>query len=169
MNFSKLSVARYSVRGYKPDPVEQEKLDQILETVRMAPSAANRQPFKLIVVPTEGRQEELRRIYNSEWFVQPPYVICACTIDSQAWKRQGDEQSYAWVDVAIAFDHLILAATELGLGTCWIASFDPAEARRVLRLSADLVPVLFTPLGYPNSAIPRKRRKPIDDLVEYFT
>ncbi len=167
MDFSKLVVDRYSVRGYKTDPVEQAKLEQVLEAARMAPSAANRQPFKLIVISTEGRKEELRRIYNSEWFVQAPYVICACAIEALAWKRQGDEQSYGMVDVAIAFDHLILAATELGLGTCWIAAFDPVEARRVLNLPDALTPVVFTPLGYPDSPMRPKRRKPLSELVEY--
>lgn len=168
MEFSKLIIERYSVRGYRPDPVEEEKLNQILESARMAPSAANRQPYKLYVVPTAGRQAELRRIYNSDWFVEAPYVICACTIDSIAWERKEDKKNYAEVDAAILFDHLILAATELGLGTCWIAAFDPDAAREVLALPKEETPLLFTPLGYPAAPARPKRRKSLEELVHFL-
>jgi nitroreductase len=167
MEFSALIRARYSVRAYKPDPVEEEKLQQVLEAARLAPTAANRQPFQLIVIPTAGRQADLRRIYNREWFVKAPLVICACAMPAQGWVRM-DGKPYTDVDVTIAMDHLILAATDLGLGTCWIAAFDPAAARQVLDLPEGMEPVVFTPLGYPADQLRPKERKPLSVLVQYL-
>jgi len=164
MEFSELIRKRYSVRAYKPDPVEEEKLEQVLEAARWAPTAANRQPFLFLVLPTAGREAELRRIYNRDWFVQAPLIICACSLPAQGWVRM-DGKPYTDVDVAIAMDHLILAATDLGLGTCWIAAFDPAAAREVLGLPDDVEPVVFTPLGYPADQPRPKSRKPLSQLV----
>lgn len=166
MNFAKLAAARYSVRAYESTPVEQEKLEKILEAMRLAPSACNRQPYQFIIIHTEGRREELSQIYRPAWFVEAPLVICACVITYQGWTRY-DGKSYSDVDVAIAMDHLILAATELGLGTCWIGAFDVAEARKVLGLPDDVEPIAFTPLGYPAICRGLKRRKQLNELVRY--
>jgi nitroreductase len=164
MAFSDLIRNRYSVRGYKPDPVEEEKLQQVLEAARLAPTAANRQRFQLIVIHTEGRQEELSRIYGREWFVQPPIVICACRYPMGPEHNRRD---YTDVDLGIVVDHLILAAAELGLGTCWIGAFDPAAAREVLGLPDEVEPVIFTPLGYPDDEGRPKTRKDLSELVRY--
>ena len=133
MQFLELVQKRYSVRSYKSDPVEENKLGEVLESARLAPTAANKQPFQFLVFRTAGREAELRRLYDRAWFVQPPVVILACGIPAQAWVRM-DGKNYCDVDVAIAMDHLVLAATALGLGTCWIANFDPAIVRQVLGL-----------------------------------
>ncbi len=114
MEFSELIEKRYSVRAYKPDPVEDDKLRQVLEAARLAPTAGNRQPFQLIVIPTAGRGAELRLIYDRDWFVQAPLVIGICGIPAEAWVRR-DGKSYVDVDVAIVMDHLILAAADLGV------------------------------------------------------
>ncbi len=167
MEFSELIQKRYSVRAYKHDPVEDEKLHQVLEAARLAPTAANRQPFQFIVIHTAGREAELKRIYGREWFVQAPLVICACGLPAQGWVRQDDGKSYNDVDVAIAMDHLILAAADAGLGTCWIAAFDPTAAREVLGLPDDVEPVAFTPLGYAADQPKPKVRKPLSELVRY--
>ena len=166
MKFQELIEARYSVRAYKPDPVEDGKLQQVLEAARLAPTAVNRQPFQLIVIHTKGREEELNRIYGRDWFVQPPLVICICGVPALAWSRM-DGMNYYAVDVTIAMDHLILAATELGLGTCWIGAFDPDAAREVLGLPDTVEPVAFTPLGYPADEPRQKKRKPLSELVRY--
>ena len=167
MKFSELVTKRYSVRAYKPDPVEEEKLEQVLEAVRMAPTAANRQPFQIILIHTAGREAELSRIYGRDWFTQAPLVICACGIPSQGWTRSGDGKSYTDVDVAIVVDHLTLAAADVGLGTCWIAAFDPVAAREVLGLPDDVEPIAFTPLGYAADQPGPKKRKPLSELVRY--
>ena len=166
MEFAELIQKRYSVRAYKPDPVEEEKLKQVLEAMRLAPTAANRQPFQFIVIHTKGREAELRRIYHRGWFVQAPLVICACGVPAQNWVRD-DGKNYNDVDVAIAMDHLILAAADQGLGTCWIGAFDSAAAREVLGLPDGVEPVAFTPLGYPADQPEPKERKPLEELVRH--
>jgi nitroreductase len=166
MDFRELINTRYSVRAYKSEPVEDEKLQQVLDAARLAPTAANRQPFQLIVIHTAGREAELERIYKAEWFCKAPLVICACAVPSRAWSRM-DDKNYSDVDVTIAMDHLILAATEIGLGTCWIAAFNPSATREVLGLPEDVEPVAFTPLGYPADQPRVKRREPLSELVRY--
>jgi nitroreductase len=166
MEFSELIVKRYSVRAYKDTPVEEEKLNQVLNAARLAPSAANRQPFQIIVIRTKGREAELKRIYGADWFVQPPLVLCICAVRRQAWVRN-DGKNHAEIDATIAMDHLILRAADLGLGTCWICAFDPDAAREVLGLPDGIEPVAFTPLGYPKDALKQKLRKPLDELVRY--
>ncbi len=166
MEFSELITQRYSVRAYKPDPVEDEKLQQVLEAARLAPTAANMQPFQLIIIHTEGREGELRRIYDRDWFVQAPLIIVACGIPSKAWVRH-DKANYGVVDVAIIMDHLILAAADQGLGTCWIGAFNPEAAREILGLPEGVDPIVMTPLGYPDDEWKRKVRKSLDELVRY--
>ncbi len=168
MEFSELIHKRYSVRAYKSDPVEQEKLDFVLQAAQAAPTAANRQPFQLIVIHTAGREQALRSIYDREWFTQAPILICACAVPSQAWIRR-DSKNYADIDVAIMFDHLTLAATDVGLGTCWVAAFNVMCAREVLHLPSGVEPIAFTPLGYAADTPAPKVRKPISDLARYET
>jgi nitroreductase len=166
MDFINLIQQRYSVRAYKPDPVGGDKLQQVLNAARLAPTAANRQPFQLIVIHTAGRQTELKRIYSREWFTQAPIVIGVCALPATAWVRR-DGKNYADVDATIAMDHLILAATDLGLGTCWVAAFDPVAAREILKLPNDVEPIAFTPLGYPADQPKAKERRPIITFLRY--
>ena len=167
MEFLELAEKRYSVRAYKSTPVEYEKLQKVLEAARMAPTADNRQPFQLIIVPTKGREEELLRIYSKPWFIEAPVIICICAIPAESWVRK-DGKNYCGVDAAIVMDHLILAATDLGLGTCWVGAFNPDEARKVLKIPDDMEPIAFTPLGYPNDQPGDIIRKPIEELVRYI-
>jgi nitroreductase len=172
MSFLDLARRRYSVRSYRPDPVPDDLLATVLEAGRLAPTAANRQPFRIIVVRTAGREAELRRIYDREWFVSAPLVLCVCAIPGAAWSRtMYDGRSHADVDAAIVMDHLVLAAADVGLGTCWIAAFDPAAARNVLAIPPEAEPRLFTPLGYPAAddapSARHAERRPLDDVVSY--
>ena len=168
MQFQELISQRYSVRAYKPDPVPDDLLAQVLEAGRLAPTAANRQPFRIIVIHTPGREAELRRIDPREWFVRAPIILCVCTVRAEAWRRAVyDGKSHADVDATIVMDHMVLAAADLGLGTCWIAAFDPDAAREVLGLPPEIEPVLFTPLGYPADTPRPKERRPLSELVRY--
>jgi nitroreductase len=166
MNFEQLIKCRYSTRSYKSDAVEDEKLLKVLEAARIAPTANNRQPFQVIVIHTEGRQDELLSIYQTEWFVQAPLILCLCGLPAVAWMRK-DGKHYLGMDAAIVMDHMILAATDLGLGTCYIAAFDEANARSVLSIPSDVDPLFFTPLGYPADMPGIKKRKSLDELVRY--
>ena len=167
MDFQELIRARYSCRAYRSDPVAEDQLAQVLEAARLAPTADNRQPFRLVVIRTAGREQELQRVYGKDWFVQAPLVIAACGVPAENWVRKQDGKNYNDVDVAIVMDHLILAAADLGLGTCWIAAFDPAAARELLELPKGVEPVAFTPLGHPADAPRQKTRKKSDVLVRY--
>lgn len=168
MEFYDLIKSRYSVRSYKPDPVEEEKLQRILEAANLAPTAANRQSFQLILVHTEGKEEQLKKVYSRPWFVRAPLIICACGLPRQNWVRS-DGKNYNDVDVAIVMDHLILAAANEGLGTCWIGAFNPDEARKMFNLPDEVEPIALTPLGYPNDQPREKRRKNLSELVRYET
>ncbi|MFC1984356.1 nitroreductase family protein [Chloroflexota bacterium] len=164
MDFLELVKKRYSVRAYKSTPIEDEKLNYILEAARMAPTGTNRQSFQLIVIQTAGREEELRPIYNKDWFVQAPIVICAYATTSQG---QPYTEGGSYRNVAIVMDHLILAATEVGLGTCWIGAFNPEAAREILGLPDEVQPVVFATVGYSDDKPRPKVRKSIDELVRY--
>lgn len=166
MDVFKAIKSRYSVRGYKPDPVSAEDLAKVLEAARQAPTAANRQPFRVIVIHTAGREEDLARIYGRRWFLTAPLVLAVVAVPGEAWRRM-DDKPYDEVDATIAMDHMILAATSLGLGTCWVAAFDPVAAREVLDLPDDVEPVAFTPLGYPDKGPSATTRLPLETLVKY--
>jgi nitroreductase len=157
---------RYSVRAYKSDLIEEDKLSIVLNAARLAPTANNKQPFQIIIVHTKGRESELLSIYQREWFVQAPVVLCVCGLPANAWIRK-DGRSYLDVDIAIVMDHMVLAAADIGLGTCFIAAFDATNTRKVLSIPEEVEPILFTPLGYPADTAGIKKRKTIEELVRY--
>ena len=168
MSFQELASKRYSVRAYKPDPVPEEFLGKVLRAAQLAPTAANRQAFGVIVISTRSSRDELLEIYSAPWFVQPPVVIAVVGLPEENWVRR-DGRNYVDVDSAIVMDHIILAAADLGLGTCWIGAFDPAKARAHLKLPANAEPIAFTPLGFPADEPREKTRKPLEQLVCYET
>ncbi|MGD8543649.1 MAG: nitroreductase family protein [Candidatus Bathyarchaeota archaeon] len=158
---------RRSIRLYEEKPVEQEKLNRVLEAGRLAPSADNRQPWRFIVVTNDEVKEKLRASYDEEWFVSAPVIIIGCAVPKEAWVRM-DGQEYWMVDVAIAMQNMILVATELGLGTCWIADFDEEAARKALKLPQSVRIVAMTPLGYPTEEKRLVRnRKSLSEIVHY--
>ena len=165
MDFYETINLRRSIRAYKKDPVENDKLDRILNAARLAPKAANRQPFSLIVVKNEQVKYKLKDAYSQEWFYTAPVIICACASPGTAWKRN-DGKAYVDVDVAIAMDHLILAASAEGLGTCWIAAFKPEVVRDALNIPDNLEPLILTPLGYPEVIPEPTFRKPLEEMVK---
>lgn len=168
MDFQQLALARRSVRAYRPDAVPEPLLRQVLESARLAPSACNRQPFRVIVIRTPGREAELLRVYPKGWFAEAPIVLAVCSVPGEAWMRSRyDGWSAAETDATIATDHMLLAAADLGLGSCWVAAFDPAAAREILALPDGVVPVAFTPLGWPADEPGPKERKPLGELVHH--
>jgi len=157
---------RYSVRGYTDRPVEEEKLMMLMEAVRWAPSACNIQPCTCIIVREPGPRQALNASYERNWFSTAPVVIVVCVDRNAAWRRK-DGTPYDTVDAAIVMDHIILTATELGLGTCWIGAFDTAVVKQVLGLPEHVDPVVMTPVGYPAKARAELTRKSTEELVRW--
>jgi nitroreductase len=157
---------RSSIRSYKPDPVPEEKLNKILEAGRLAPSAHNAQNWKFIVVKDK---EKIKKIANSSlnqtFIAEAPIVIVGVSLDPEHIMASG-VPAYA-VDLAIAIDHMILEATELGLGTCWIGAFKNEEIKKILNIPERYKVVALFPLGYPNEKGRPKQRKPLEEIVSY--
>ena len=168
MNFIELATQRYSVRNFESKPVEKEKLLYVLEAARMAPSAVNFQPWQFIVVTDPETLKLVRSVYHREWLATAPVIIVALGDHSIGWHRKSDDKDFTDIDVAIAIDHLTLAAVEQGLGTCWICNFDVQKYSRIFDTPKHLEPIALIPIGYPvNESGPEKKRKPIDQLVHW--
>lgn len=166
MDFSELVKSRHSVRKYSSSPVEEEKIQAILEAARLAPTAANKQPFRVFVVEGEALIRATAGAAGAySWLSSAPILLAVCGIPEKAWKRK-DGFSALETDVAIVMTHVVLQAADLGLGTCWLADFSPEVVREVLGLGDDLVPFALTPLGYPADTPSPKRRRPLSELVE---
>lgn len=169
MKFIELAEKRCSIRSYKPDPVSDELLNEVLEAGRLAPTACNLQPFQFIVVREKENLAALAAGYPGDWFKEAPVVIAICTQVSKAWKRKFDGRQMVDVDAAIAADHMTLAAADLGLGTCWVGAFDPKIIRTVLGVQRTVEPLILLTLGHPNETGRPKTRQPLDKLVRYET
>ncbi len=167
MDFSQLISHRYSVRKYKEQGVENEKLIQVLEAARMAPTAVNFQPFILLVFQEKEKRERLIETYPRDWIKSAPVIVLACADHSQSWKRSTDGKDSADIDVAIAVDHMTLQATELGLGTCWVCNFDAQKCAEILELPSYLEPLVMLPLGYPADTPREKKRKKLNQIVHW--
>ena len=167
MEFIDVINERYSVRGYLDKEVEQEKLEYVLKAATIAPTGVNKQPFKVYVIDAKKYKEELSKIYKSSWFVEAPYVLAVVALRNEAWVRPWDSKNIADIDATIVMDHMILAATDVGLGTCYIGAFKKNYAHQFLELDETEEAVLFTPLGYPNAEPRETPRKELDEFVVY--
>lgn len=157
---------RRSVRAYQDRPVEEEKLRKVLDAARMAPSAHNAQAWKFVVVKDEERREELAgAALNQQFVAQAPVVIAGVALEPERLMSSG-VPAYA-VDLAIALDHITLAAVEQGLGTCWIGAFNQKEVRKLLDVPEDCKIVALMTLGYPADKTSFKSRKELDEVVSY--
>ena len=168
MTFLDLARKRCSVRGYTDEPVAPGDLDAILEAGRIAPSAANRQPWHFMVVTDAENKKKLARTYGRDWFWKAPVILIVCVEPSKAWVRS-DGMNYAYVDGALAMDHMTLCAADLGLGTCWVGAFDAAELKRAMNLPDGIEVVGMTPLGHPVKKDAVKSRKAIGELLHRET
>jgi nitroreductase len=169
--FLDLAKQRYSSRKYLNKPIEREKLLKVLEAARIAPSAANKQPWFFYVINEESNRIKICKAYHREWLEDAPIIIVACVDHSKGWIRS-DGKDHCDIDIAIAVDHITLAATELGLATCWICNFDPTKCSEILNLSSNIEPVVILPLAYPADVCDTNRhftgRKPLDDITKFM-
>ena len=157
---------RKSIRKYKDKEIEKEKLIKVLESARIAPSASNRQEWKFIVVKDEDTRSRLVSAAHYQKFVgQAPVTIVACSTESERIMPCG-QHAYT-VDLSIAVSFMMLEATELGLGTCWLGAFDEGKVKKIIGIPDEIrVPVMFT-LGYADETPAARPRKDIDDIVCY--
>ena len=168
MEFSDVINERYSVRAYLDKEVEKEKLEYVLKAATIAPTGVNAQPFKVFVIDTKKYKQELSEIYGAKWFVEAPYVLCVVAELDKAWTRPWDGKNISDIDETIVMDHMILAATDVGLGTCYIGAFKKNKAHQFLNLDENEEAVLFTPLGYGNAEPRDTPRKELDEFVVYI-
>ena len=165
MEFYDVIGKRRSIRSYKPDPVPDEALRRIGEAVRSAPTACNRQPYKMWIVRNPEKRAALAKVYAQKWFAEAPAIAVIAGRESEAWRRlEGD--TIVNVDAAIAMEHFMLAATAEGLGCCWICAFRLAEADKALGLDPEYHAVALSPLGYPAAEPGPFSRKPLSELFE---
>ena len=171
MDFIEIAKKRYSVRDYKDKKVEEEKLHKILEAAHVAPTAANLQPDRLIAVQS---REGLGKIGKGANLYGAPLAIIVCADHSKAWVRPYDKKQTGDIDASILTDHMMLQATELGLGSVWICYFKPDVIRKEFGLPDHLEPVNILAVGYSDeeAADPERHshtRIPVDELVSYET
>lgn len=170
MKFLDIARKRYSVRKYQDRPVEEEKLLRVLEAARIAPSAKNSQPWKIFVISQKENLEQVWEAYPRPWIREAPVLIVVCGDHRKSWVRS-DGKDHSDIDIAIAADHITLAAADEGLGTCWVCAFDKQKCSEVLKLEDHIEPVVFLPLGYPadegNPDRHDSQRLSLDEIVTF--
>ncbi len=169
MEFYDLIKTRETIRSYDPDrKIDEDVLSRILEAGRLAPSAANRQPWTFVLVSSENKLKEVKASYPREWFQKTPYVLAVVGDKTKSWVRSYDGYNSIELDVAITMDHMVLAAENEGVATCWIIAFDYQKLAKALGLKEDEVVYCITPLGYPPEGFQKhgnKKRKRLDEVV----
>lgn len=159
---------RYSCRDYNPDAaVSADAVRAVVESARLAPSACNRQPWTFIAV-TDPAVRATILSKSRPAFLEAPVVLVACGHHDIAWHRPSDNKDHTDVDVSIAVEHICLAASALGLATCWVCSFDVEATIKALQVPRWVEPVALIPLGYPkNDSVPAKNRKTLDEILRW--
>lgn len=147
MDFEKLVEERYSVRKFADTPVEEEKLAVILKAGRLAPTACNYQPQRILIISGEEGMKKLKE--TTTYTFGAPMAILVCCDTSKSWTRPFDNDNSGVVDVSIVTTHMMLQAAELGLGTTWVGYFDPAKMKSAFAIPENMTPVALLPLGYP--------------------
>ena len=157
---------RTSIREYKTDPIEEDKLERILDAARLAPSGKNGQPWTFIVVKDEETRKKLVPACKGQEFVgQAPVVVVACGLEERAYKKMGGYWNSMPLDIGIAIEHLMLAAVSEGLGTCWIGAFFEEQVREILGVPEGVKIVALTPVGYPAGEKTHRPRKSLDEII----
>jgi nitroreductase len=172
MEFNTLIHRRESIRNYDPEkPVAMEILNRILDAGRLAPSACNNQPWLFLVIQSAGMLERIRAAYQRQWFRDAPQVLVVAGLKDKAWVRGFDGYNSLETDVAIALTHIILAAENEGVATCWIEAYDPGILKQALELDENYAVYGITPLGYPRPGFVKtgdKKRKEPDEIIRFI-
>lgn len=165
-----LSKERFSARKFTAEAVSEDDLKYVLECMRMAPSACNKQPWKWLVVKSDEAKQKLQECYGREWFKTAPMYIVGMRNKQENWVRKEDNKPHGDIDVAIATEHLCLSAAERGLGTCWVCNYDPQKMHEYFEQGerADFEAVVIVPIGHIAEDCPHaeKKRKELSEIVE---
>ena len=169
MDFYELIERRESVRDYDPNrKIDDNVLYRILNAGRLAPSADNRQPWTFLLVSSKEKLEKVRNCYQKSWFQQAPHILIIIGDKTMSWVRLYDGYNSIETDLAIAMDHIILAAEFENVGACWIEAYDPKILSDAIGLKENEVIFSITPLGYQNKGYQKKSnkvRKPLEDIL----
>ncbi|MDE6207783.1 MAG: nitroreductase family protein [Muribaculaceae bacterium] len=162
-----LTRGRYSCRTYTDEVPSAELIRKVLDGAHYAPSACNRQPWRMMLIGPDDASARKAVIdsYSRPWIAAAPYFVIVCAVDDEAWVRPADGKNHADVDVSILAEHLCLEATVNGLGTCWVCNFDPAVLAAGINFPAGVRPVVIVPVGFPAGEAPAKTRKALDDIL----
>lgn len=169
MDFIKLAAERYSVRKFSGRAVEKEKMDMVLRAGQLAPTAVNFQPQRILVIQSRERLERLKEC--TRYHFDAPAAILVCVDQSACWRRKYDGKSSGEIDASIVATHIMLEATEAGLGTTWVMSFDSVKIRDAYAIPENYEPVVLLPIGYPAAdtlpAQAHTQRLPLERTVYY--
>ena len=175
MEFKDVISKRKSVRSYSDKEIEEEKIIKIFEDAQLAPSWANKQCWNYILVKDKEKIKQLSSGLINSWMKHAKAIIVACGDPKKSGSRNG--MDYYLVDVAISMEHLVLAATDLGLGTCWIGGFNEAKVKKILNIPEKIKVVALTPIGYPTKEnirnkvamklIGSNKRKKMEKIIHY--
>lgn len=166
MELEKVIKSRYSVRKFKPDMITDDELNTILEAGMVAPTGCNYQPQRVYVLNSEEAIAKIRQLCRSAF--NAPVVLIIALDENADWKNPYEEGYRAGIqDVSIVADHMMLAAWDIGVGSCWVNAFRPSDVKAAFNLPENETPVLLMPLGYPaKDSEPSKLHTASKDLEE---
>lgn len=166
MEFHQVIAARRSIRNYSDRPVPEDSLKRIAEAVMLAPTACNRQPFRILAVRNAELRAAICAACPMRFLPEAPVILVALGDMKHAWRRTGDDHSIVEIDLGIVFEHAILAATAEGLATCWVCAYDRKRLDAALKLEEPWSALALSPLGYASEPAPAIGRKPVEELFE---
>ena len=169
MEYSELIAKRFSVRKFSDEGVDEDTVRIILEAARLAPTAVNKQPQRILVITTSEGMEKLKKA--TQYTFNAPMALLVCCDRNDAWVRPIDHNSSGVIDASIVATHIMLCVHDLGLGATWVGYFDPSVLRREFNLPPTIEPVAIFPIGHPaKDAAPspkHSKRRPLEEIVFY--
>ena len=167
MTLKELAIKRFSVRKYTEEAVSKADIDYIMDCVRLAPSACNRQPWKFLMITSPEAKEKIHQCYDRDWFkTAPMYVLCLKDVNN-CWVRPDDGKPHGDIDLGIAVEHLCLAAAERGLGTCWVCNYHVETLQRLFPVEG-FEAVAIIPLGHiaADCSHAEQQRRALNEIIE---
>jgi len=156
---------RRSIRSYKPTPIPNEHLKKILEAARLAPSGKNLQPWRFIIVRDPERKRMLAEAAMNQMFIAEADVVTVALSDPTIYSSTGTRRRIPYLqDPMIAIEHMVLAATALGYGTCWIGAFNEDKVKQIVNAPEELAVIALLPIGVPNESPPPRPRKSFEEI-----